>query len=251
MIFLLLQKPKIPQHQNAQYDAVVPEDDKVMLLYIAHQEPDHQDADDKCYNAAHGQDQKFAAVKDKAHPQYLFEQFKQGSADHDGNRQVKGKFRRYASLQPDQQTADDGGTGTGGSGDQGQELEDADLYGFSVRNVHYAFYFSRTDVPGFDHDKQNTVNNQGYGYYFRRKEMFFHPVVEEDADDSGRQTGGDDLSPEVKGRPVQGEGTVFAFQRPDLFKVQQDDRQDRPQLDDHFKEFIKLGTDTQMDKFVQ
>ena len=80
--------------------------------------------------------------------------------------------------------------------------------------------------------------------------MFFHPVIEQDADDSSRQTGGDNLSPEIQGRQVQGKGTVFVFQRPDLFKVQQDNGHDRAKLDDYFKGFIKLGADTQVDELV-
>ena len=53
----LLQKPKISKHHQAQYDAIVTEHDKVMLFDVTHQEPDDQDADYKCYYAAHCQDQ--------------------------------------------------------------------------------------------------------------------------------------------------------------------------------------------------
>ena len=103
-----------------------------MLFDVAHQESDYDDADDKCNNASHCKDQQFAAVEYKANPQDVFDQFQQGSADHDRDSQIKSKFRRHAAFQPDEQAADDGGTGTGRAGNQGQQLENAYLDGFLI-----------------------------------------------------------------------------------------------------------------------
>ena len=173
-----------------------------MLFDVTHQEPDDQDADYKCYYAAHCQDQQFVAVKYEADPQNVFYKFQQGSTDHDGNSQIKGELCGYAALQPDQQAADDSGTGTGCARHQGQQLEDTYLDGFAVRDILYVFNASGTDVTGLDQDKQDAIENQGDCYNFRCKEMFLHPVVKQDTDDGGRQAGYNDFSPQVQGRAV-------------------------------------------------
>ena len=105
MFKTLFQKLKISQHHQTQYDAVVPEHRKVMLFDVGHQETDDQDTDNEGDQAAHGKDQQFAAVKYEANLKDVFDQLQQGGADHDGDCQIKGEFRRNAAFQADEQDA--------------------------------------------------------------------------------------------------------------------------------------------------
>ena len=207
----LFQKFKICQYHKPQHDAVITEHDKIVFLYVGHKEPDDKNADDKGHDASDRQYQQFASVKHEADPQNVFYQLQERSADHDGNGQVKGEFCRYAAFQPDQQSADDSGTGAGSAGDQGKQLEYTHLNGFGIRNVMYVFNFSGTDIPGFDQDEKYTVENQGNRYHFRCKKMFFHPVVEQDADDGSGKAGGNDFSPEIQRCVIQCKRSVFSL----------------------------------------
>ena len=111
-----------------------------MFFNVAHEESDDDNADKKSNEAAYGQNQQLVTGKDKTYMHNVFDQFQQGSADHDGDSQIKGELCRHAAFQPDHQAANDGGTGTGGAGDQGKQLKDAHFKGFPVGNIFDFFY---------------------------------------------------------------------------------------------------------------
>lgn len=218
-----------------------------MGLDVAHEELDGPDGNQEGHHHAHQEDGQLAAGEAAE-----FDQLDQAAAEHGGDGQEEGEFRRRGPGDADDQGRKDGGAGAGGAGKHRcDELEEPDEqrrpvgdagdpvdHGLLIRTV--VFHHDEQHPEEDEHDRHGpvVVKQGGEG------------VVERDADDGGGQGGHDDLPPHGH-LIVVGFESPFEMEGEQLVPEQDHHGQDGTQLDDHQVHVHEGWTDIQLDEFVE
>ena len=244
-------KGEIGQHNDTQHDAVDTEGREGMLSHILHQATDHQKADDEGHDAAHHQHADFR-TRGADTGEYKFQPLDGRGAQHGGDRHEEGELRAGTAADTDENGAQNGRAGPGSAGDQAQTLEASDhqsrLIGDVVDILHKPQMLAL--IPPLHQNEGNAIDNKGDGHHDAVVQVGVHPVVEQDAHNTGRDDGSYHFEPQVPGllllrcRLAGGEGVQ-------LMEEQDDHRQDGTQLDHHIEHAAKFLGDVQFDKFIQ
>ena len=104
-------------------------------------------------------------------------------------------------------------------------------------------------VAAFHDDEDNAVKYEHDGYRVGVVEVFVHPVIEEQANDSRRDTADRDHAPQA---PRAALFSVRFLRREgvELVEIEQDDRHDSAQLDDHEEEREELIAHVELHEFI-
>lgn len=104
-------------------------------------------------------------------------------------------------------------------------------------------------VAAFHDDEDNAVEYEHDGYRVGVVEVFVHPVIEEQTNDSRRDAADRDHAPQP---PRSALFSVRFLRREgiELVEIEQDDRHDSAQLDDHEEEREELIAHIELHKFV-
>ena len=143
---------------------------------------------------------------------------------------------------PQDQGADDTGPGTGGAGNNGQDLEEADANGVQIGNVLQGFHPGLPPpVPVFHQQEAHAVEDQGAGDHRGCGKMGFDVVVQQDGGHGAGDAGHNDLQPEGDGLLLQADPALGRSAKgPELVPEQDHHRQDGAQLD-HYEEHLLEG----------
>ena len=104
-------------------------------------------------------------------------------------------------------------------------------------------------VAAFHDDEDNAVEYEHDGYCVGVVEMFVHPVVEEQANDSRWDTADRDHTPKAP-RATLFSVSFLRREGIELVKIEQDDRHDSAQLDDHEEEREELIAHVELHEFI-
>ena len=201
-----------------------------MALDVIHQEADSRQADHEGHHAAHRQHSHLGAG-DGDTGDGEFEHLEQGCTRHDRDGEVEGELRHAGTGETQQQAAHDGRAGTGGTGDDGQHLPDADDEGVTVSDLFQMGDVGRS-AAALHHEEQHTVEDERCGHGDVVVEVSLHPVVQR-ADDQHRQGGGDHLEPELPDAGLGDDAAMPQAEGPQLAPEQHHHCKDGTQLDDH------------------
>ena len=127
-----------------------------MLLDIAHQELDCKDGNHKCNHHTDYQNQYLCSCKSKAE----FQQLQKAGSEHNRNAKEEGKLSCNGTGGTNQDSSDNGGTGSGSSRNNRKNLEAANQK-CSLESQIFQTCALRLSafVVVFHNDKQNTVDN--------------------------------------------------------------------------------------------
>ena len=133
LCYKILTKYKVKCNNHTKDNPIITKGFEIVLFDVTHQEFDGKDRHQKCHNHANGKNHNFTA-KQGAFEQKLQHFQKAGSAHH-GNRQKEGIFRCNKSGRTNQHRSQNGRTGTGSAGNQGQKLKQADVKSSFIRKL--------------------------------------------------------------------------------------------------------------------
>ena len=121
--------------------------------------------------------------------QTKFYQFQKACSKHNRDGKEKGIFRCQFSAHAEENTPDDGCTGTGSTRNQGKQLEDSDKQCIFERNITE---LCSAGLPAFivvfDNNKQYTVYDQHHGNDPVIHECFLDPFIKRKCHDDCRHT---------------------------------------------------------------
>ena len=212
-----------------------------MLADVVHQELDGKQRNHKGDHRAEQQESPLEAgdgsqtgLEDK------LEDFIAAGSKHDRNRHKEGELGCHKSGAGKQHRAQDCGAGTGGAGDDCQQLQEAD-----AQRSAPAQLFKGADarlysaVAAFQQDEQDAVKDEGDGDDDRGVKMLGDPIVDQQTDDADRQHSDQHLCPQLEG----GVTLCARFGRCkgiELVEVENHHRQDGAELDDHKEHIHKV-----------
>ena len=171
-------------------------------------------------------------------------------AEHDGDGQEEGELRGYRAARAEQQAAEDRRAGAARARHEREDLEDADDQGrlvveaTKVRDDRAAVL-----VVVLNDDEHDAVENQRRRDDRRRHEVLLHVLIEEQADDCGRDAGHDDLHPKLH-RVVLLLTRLPRRERIELLKAQHDDGHDGAELDDDEEHVHERLADIELDELI-
>ena len=87
-------------------------------------------------------------------------------------------------------------------------------------------------------------------------QMSIQPIIQQQAQNRSRDAGYNDLAPQTHHWPAEMPGktgipAIVGAERPQLFEIENDDRQNRAQLDDHAEHLHKLGAETEFKNLLR
>ena len=130
-LFSTLCKQEISKYHNTKSDPVPSKYLEIVFLDITHQELDRCNGNAKSDN--HTKQQIYNLCSGKM--QTKFYQFQKACSKHNRDGKEKGIFRCQFSAHAEENTPDDGCTGTGSTRNQGKQLEDSDKQCIFERNI--------------------------------------------------------------------------------------------------------------------
>ena len=229
-----------------------------MLLDVTHQETNYHNGNHKRGDHTDQQHRRFHAGRGQS----ALHQLQQACPEHCRNRQKEGEFRRRCTGNAQQQCSHDRRTGTGSSRkDRRDQLKDADHQnGIVSQRGNAAHLRGAVLMPLFDPDKRDTKQNQHNGNCPRIVQVCLTPVVQQKPDHCRRHRCHDDLAPHLENVLFQacpeaglchGVRVILLAERPQLFPVDDDNRQNSSQLNHNVKHFLEIICCVQFQKFVQ